>query len=110
MPASDGYITITARAYGEVDPTHPLNAIIQDIRLASGNVRGMIEYSMDFTIFRPPDGGNGLLFYEVVNRGWPLSAQLQPGASNRSLTSAGTRLSGAVGKRASRNSIPYDIR
>src|SRR3974377_2326855 len=27
-PASDGYVTITGRAYGEVDPTHPLNAII----------------------------------------------------------------------------------
>ena len=72
-PASDGYVTITGRAYGEVDPAHPLNAIIQDVKLASANVRGMVEYSMDFTIFRPPDGGNGLLFYEVVNRGWPLS-------------------------------------
>lgn len=72
-PASDGYVTITGRAHGEVDPTHPLNAIIQDIKLASVNVRGMVEYSMDFTIFKPPNGGNGLLFYEVVNRGWPLS-------------------------------------
>jgi hypothetical protein len=72
-PASDGYVTITGRAYGEVDPAHPLNAIIQDIKLASANVRGMVEYSMDFTVFKPPNGGNGLLFYEVVNRGWPLS-------------------------------------
>jgi hypothetical protein len=72
-PASDGYVTITGRAHGEVDPTHPLNSTIQDIKLAPVNVRGMAEYSMDFTIFKPPNGGNGLLFYEVVNRGWPLS-------------------------------------
>jgi hypothetical protein len=27
---------------------------------------------MDITILKPPDRGNGLLFYDVVNRGWPL--------------------------------------
>jgi alpha/beta hydrolase family protein len=72
-PAPDGYLTITGRAYGEVDPAHSLNGIIQDIKLAPLNVRKMAEYSMDFTILKPPDGGNGLLFYEVVNRGWPIS-------------------------------------
>ena len=33
----------------------------------------MAEYSMEFTILKPPNKGNSLLFYEVVNRGWPLS-------------------------------------
>src|SRR6516165_7652147 len=67
-PASDGYVTITGRAYGEVDPTHPLNAIIQDIKLASGNARGMVEYSMDFTIFKPSKGGQRLV---VLRSGQP---------------------------------------
>jgi len=72
-PAPDGYITLTGTAYGEVDPTHPLNTIIQDIELAPRNERGMVEYSMDMTIQKPPDGGSGILFYEVVNRGWPMN-------------------------------------
>src|SRR5262249_12593186 len=67
--SGDGYVTITGRAFGEVDPAHPLNSIIQDLQLAPRNERGMVEYSMDFTILKPPDSGNGLLFYEVVNRG-----------------------------------------
>ena len=72
-PDADGYVTITGTAYGEVDPAHPLNAIIQDIELAPRNADGMVEYSTEFTIFKPPDGGNGLLFYEVMNRGFPMT-------------------------------------
>ncbi len=72
-PASDGYVTITGRAYGEVDPAQASNASIQDLKLAPHNARHMVDYSMDFTILKPPGGGNGLLFYEVLNRGWPMS-------------------------------------
>jgi hypothetical protein len=58
-------------AHGEVDPTHPLNAIIQDIELAPRNARGMVEYSTDFYIIKPihMTKGNGTLLYHVVNRG-----------------------------------------
>ena len=58
-------------AFGEVDPTHPLNAIIQDIELAPRNERGMVEYNTDFFIIKPVDmtRGNRMLFYNVVNRG-----------------------------------------
>jgi hypothetical protein len=58
-------------AYGEVDPTHPLNTIIQDIELAPRNDRGMVEYSTDIYIIKPIDmsKGNGMFVYEVVNRG-----------------------------------------
>ena len=42
----------------------------------------MVEYSMEFTIFRPPDGGNGLLFYEVVNRGSPMTEFYFPGITS----------------------------
>jgi len=58
-------------AYGEVDPSHPLNAIIQDIDLAPRNARGMVEYSTDIHIIKPIDmtKGNRMLFYLLVNRG-----------------------------------------
>lgn len=58
-------------AYGEVDPAHPLNAIIQDIELAPRNARGMVEYWTDVHIVKPVDmtKGNRMLFYNVVNRG-----------------------------------------
>jgi Alpha/beta hydrolase domain len=62
---------LTGTAYGEVDPHHPLNAIIQDIDLAPRNAGGMVEYSTDIYILKPIDmtKGNRMLFYHVVNRG-----------------------------------------
>jgi hypothetical protein len=58
-------------AQGEVNPASPLNAVIQDIDLAPRNERGMVEYHTDFYIIKPIDmtKGNGMLFYNVVNRG-----------------------------------------
>jgi hypothetical protein len=65
------YEKIVGRAYGEVDPHDPLNAIIEDIRLAPRNARGHVEYDTDFYILKPiqMNQGNGLLFYNVANRG-----------------------------------------
>jgi hypothetical protein len=65
------YTVIRGRAYGELDPADPHNAIIQDIRLAPRNVRGRVEYVATFTIAFPADGshGSGVLVYDVVNRG-----------------------------------------
>jgi hypothetical protein len=62
---------LVGTAYGEVDPHHPLNAIIQDIELAPQNARGMVEYSTDIHIIKPIDmtKGNRTLLYSVVNRG-----------------------------------------
>ena len=62
---------LTGTAYGEVDPHHPSNAIIQDIDLAPRNAHGMVEYSTDLYILKPIDmaKGNRMLFYHVVNRG-----------------------------------------
>ncbi|HZM86526.1 MAG TPA: hypothetical protein VFF31_08205, partial [Blastocatellia bacterium] len=47
------YETLTGVAFGEVDPNDPLNAVITDIQLAPRNGRGMVEYSMDFSITKP---------------------------------------------------------
>lgn len=65
------YELLTGKAYGEVDPKLPGNAIIQDIDLASRNARGMVEYSTDIAILRPADPrhSNHILLFNVVNRG-----------------------------------------
>jgi hypothetical protein len=46
------YEQLTGVAYGEVDPKDSLNAVITDIELAPRNSRGMVEYSMDFAIYK----------------------------------------------------------
>ena len=65
------YERLQGRAHGEVDPRDVKNAIIQDIALAPRNARGMVEYTTDVEILRPADRqkGNGVLFFNVVNRG-----------------------------------------
>jgi hypothetical protein len=69
------YEKIVARAFGEVDPGHPGNAVITDIQNAPKNARGMVEYSTDVVIVKPIDAskGSGKIFYDVVNRGNNLS-------------------------------------
>src|SRR5580704_7959075 len=65
------YERLTGKAYGEVDPRSPANAGIQDISLAPRNARGMVEYVTDIDIVRPADRSksNGVLFFNIVNRG-----------------------------------------
>ena len=69
--AAGQYVRLTGHFFGEIDPRDPLNAIINDIQLASRNVRGMVEYSATFTLLRPLDSAeaSGVLWYEVPNRG-----------------------------------------
>src|SRR5437867_8501938 len=78
-PAFDGrtfgdvgqYEKLVGVAHGEVDPDHPLNAIITDIELAPRNDRGLVEYDIDVYILKPKDmsRGNRMIFYEAPNRG-----------------------------------------
>jgi len=69
--SAGSYIRISGQVYGEVDPQNPLNSIIQDIRFAPVNRRGMVEYVSDFIILRPADMSktNGVLFLSLPNRG-----------------------------------------
>jgi hypothetical protein len=69
------YELVKARAYGELDPKDPRNAVIADIDLAPKNDRGKVEYSTEVQILRPadPSRGNHRLFFEVLNRGNKLS-------------------------------------
>jgi hypothetical protein len=69
------YEKLIGRAFGEVDPRDPQNAVIADLGLAPRNARGMVEYDTGIIILRPvdPTKGNHGLFYELTNRGVILS-------------------------------------
>jgi hypothetical protein len=66
-----GYLKLTGIARGEIDPRDAAHRGICDLELAPVNERGRVEYACDVFILRPTDParGNGLLLYEVVNRG-----------------------------------------
>src|SRR6266540_4145765 len=78
-PAFDGaaagsagpYETLAGRAFGELDPNDPRNAIITDIKLAPRNARGMVEYVASFFLAKPIDMSKSshLLWQYVPNRG-----------------------------------------
>jgi Alpha/beta hydrolase domain len=82
------YQQLSCTANGAVDPNEPLNAIIQDIKLAP-KVSGLVQYSMDVTILMPTDlsKSNHIMLFDVPNRG----NRLLPGGFNigGSITSAG---------------------
>src|SRR5215467_14439354 len=47
------YEKLIGRAYGEVDPSDPRNALITDLALAPRNASGLVEYAMDVYILKP---------------------------------------------------------
>jgi hypothetical protein len=65
------YVKLSGRAYGEVDPNDPRNAVITDLKLAPTNANGMVEYATDVFILKPLDASrsNHRLFFDVNNRG-----------------------------------------
>jgi hypothetical protein len=65
------YLRLKGVAKGELDPFSPQNKVIVDLDKALRNGRGLVEYEVDIFILRPADPAraNGLLFYEVLNRG-----------------------------------------
>jgi hypothetical protein len=69
--AAGQYETISGRAFGELDPKDPRNAIIQDIALAPRNANGKVEYVASFHLVKPIDmtRASGLLWHDVPNRG-----------------------------------------
>jgi len=67
----------TAHAYEKLegvlhftaDPAARANEPIADLGLAPRNARGLVEYSADFYLLRPLDGGRRRLLLDVPNRG-----------------------------------------
>ena len=72
------YEKLTARAFLEVDPEDPRNAIIADLDLAPRNSAGRVEFVADVMILKPValKRGNNRLLYGVVNRGRKLTLGL----------------------------------
>lgn len=70
-PAGPSHEKISGKAYGELDPADPKNALITDIELAPRNARGKVEYVATFSLVKPINMSlaSGVLLYTVVNRG-----------------------------------------
>jgi hypothetical protein len=77
MPAAAGvpdtaiaYEQLAGRAFGELDPKLPGNALIQDIELAK-DADGKVRYVASFVIYKPVDEkrASGLMWHDVPNRG-----------------------------------------
>ena len=77
MPAAAGaaasatpYEQVAGRAFGELDPKLPGNAIIQDIELAK-DADGKVRYVASFVLFKPVDMGraSAMMWHDVPNRG-----------------------------------------
>jgi hypothetical protein len=78
-PAFDGrsfgdagqYETLAGRAFGELDPNDPHNAVITDIRLAKRNASGKVDYVATFFLVKPVDMSKSshLMWHDVPNRG-----------------------------------------
>ncbi|HTX38829.1 MAG TPA: alpha/beta hydrolase domain-containing protein [Bryobacteraceae bacterium] len=78
------YETLSGRFFGEIDPKDPHNAIIMDIAFAPRNARGTVEYSATFVLSKPIDmsKSNGVLYYNVPNRGRGAPAGSEDGRVN----------------------------
>ncbi len=65
------YEKIVGRAFGEVDPADPRNAVIVNIDKAPRNPAGRVEYVVDIYLLKPVElrRGNRRIFYNVLNRG-----------------------------------------
>jgi hypothetical protein len=69
--AAGQYETLAGRVFGELDPHHANNTIINDIDLAPKNANGKVEYMATFFVVKPIDmtKASGLLWQDVPNRG-----------------------------------------
>src|SRR2546423_8026827 len=78
------YEKMVGKAYGELDPNDPKNAVIVDIKRAPRNARGMVEYAVDFYILKPIDlaKGSHKIMYEPPNRGRKTHGALNRGAGS----------------------------
>jgi Alpha/beta hydrolase domain len=64
------YEQVAGRAFGELDPKLPPNAIIQDIELAK-DADGKVRYVASFVVYKPVDmtKASGMMWHDVPNRG-----------------------------------------
>ncbi|HTJ08182.1 MAG TPA: alpha/beta hydrolase domain-containing protein [Candidatus Binataceae bacterium] len=65
------YEKVVGRAFGEVDPSHALNAEIVNLGKAPRNAAGRVEYWVDFCLLKPTNilKSNRHLLFDALNRG-----------------------------------------
>ena len=68
------YEQISGRAFGELDPVDPRNALIQDIQLGKSS-DGKVRYTATFVLTKPVDlnQASGMMWHDVPNRGTPIT-------------------------------------
>jgi hypothetical protein len=69
--ANQPYEQLTGRAFGELDPNDPHNALITDLASAPRNANGKVAYIASFRIRKPVDmtQASGVMWHDVPNRG-----------------------------------------
>ena len=100
------YQQLTGRAFGELDPADPHNALITDIGIAPRNQNGKVEYIASFRIRKPIDMSlaSGLMWHDVPNRGGDV------GFSADLFAARDTQLlSGWQGDNAGATSVPVNV-
>jgi Alpha/beta hydrolase domain len=65
------YEKLVGKVYFAADPGNPRNKVIVNVDKAPRNARGEVEFSADLSIYTPkdPSRGNGVLLFDIVNRG-----------------------------------------
>jgi len=69
------YEQLDGTAHYAVDPNHPANSLITDLKLAPRDSGGMVHCAADVRLLRPvePQRGNHRLLFDILNRGRPLA-------------------------------------
>jgi hypothetical protein len=65
------YEQLDGIVYFAVDPNHPANQFITDLKLAPRDANGRVHFSADWRLLRPmePQRGNHRLLFDILNRG-----------------------------------------
>ncbi len=65
------YEQLDGTVYFAVDPGHPANQVITDLKLAPRDANGCVQFSADWRLLRPvePQRGNHRLLFDILNRG-----------------------------------------
>ena len=69
--STGSYEQLTGHIEFALDPADPHNRRITDLDLAARESDGRVHFSSDLAVLRPtdPEKGNGVLLFEVANRG-----------------------------------------
>lgn len=68
---SGTYEQLDGTVHFAVNPNHPANDLIADLKLAPRDSDGLVDFSADFRVLRPKDPmrGNHRIFFDILNRG-----------------------------------------